>query len=213
MKIKNIFWDVDDVLADLNHAYYRFLTEHPKWRDKFAMYRFQDLGEAFPVSEEYGGIALFQHPQLAEELNQDFAESDFYNDRPLFPDAKETVLKLHDMGIRQATLSATGVPTKKMALLKSLLGDLPIDIRIVPHDDRGDFKEENMLKYMAENDWNPSETVLIDDRPYNLRAAVRAGVRPVRFRGDFTTDTPADLKAPEFYSLSEFVKYIEEENK
>ena len=24
--IKNIFWDVDGVLADLNHAYYHFLT-------------------------------------------------------------------------------------------------------------------------------------------------------------------------------------------
>jgi phosphoglycolate phosphatase-like HAD superfamily hydrolase len=28
--IKNIFWDVDGVLADLNHAYYHFLTGHPQ---------------------------------------------------------------------------------------------------------------------------------------------------------------------------------------
>lgn len=27
--IKNIFWDVDGVLADLNYAYFHFLTDHP----------------------------------------------------------------------------------------------------------------------------------------------------------------------------------------
>ena len=29
MTIKNIFWDVDGVLANLNYAYYNFLTKHP----------------------------------------------------------------------------------------------------------------------------------------------------------------------------------------
>ena len=33
--IKNIFWDVDGVLADLNHAYYHFLTGHPNYRDQY----------------------------------------------------------------------------------------------------------------------------------------------------------------------------------
>ena len=31
MIIKNIFWDVDGVLANLNYAYYNFLTKHPSY--------------------------------------------------------------------------------------------------------------------------------------------------------------------------------------
>jgi phosphoglycolate phosphatase-like HAD superfamily hydrolase len=39
--IKNIFWDVDGVLADLNHAYYHFLTGHPNYRDQFKGLRWE----------------------------------------------------------------------------------------------------------------------------------------------------------------------------
>jgi phosphoglycolate phosphatase-like HAD superfamily hydrolase len=210
MRIKNVFWDVDGVLANLNHAYYKFLTRHPNWRGKFAITGFQDIGKILPVLEpEFGGPDLLKHPQFAEELNQDFITSEFFNDRPLYPGARDAVLRLRKIGINQATMSATGAPEKKMALLKSLLGDLPIEIRIVPHGDKKDAKEANMLKYMAENNWNPLETILVDDRPYNLRAAIRAGVRPVRFRSEFTTDTPADLKIPEFYNYDDLVKFVE----
>ena len=35
MQIKNIFWDVDGVLANLNYAYYNFLTKHPNYADQY----------------------------------------------------------------------------------------------------------------------------------------------------------------------------------
>ena len=35
MTIKNIFWDVDGVLANLNYAYYNFLTKHPKYKEMY----------------------------------------------------------------------------------------------------------------------------------------------------------------------------------
>lgn len=213
MKIKNIFWDVDGVLADLNRSYYNFLTKHPNWHDKFNMSGFKDLPKVLPVlNPEFGGLELLNHPEFAEQLNSDFIKSEFFNDRKLYPGASDAIIDLHNMGINQVTMSATGAPEKKMALLKSMFNNLPIEIRIVPHGDKKDAKEDNMLKYMAENNWNPSETVLIDDRPYNLRAAIRAGVSPIRFRSEFTTDTPIDLKVPEFYNYSDLIKYIKKEN-
>ena len=47
--IKNIFWDVDGVLADLNHAYYHFLTGHPNYRDQFKGLKWEQLPEVLPI--------------------------------------------------------------------------------------------------------------------------------------------------------------------
>ncbi len=207
MKIKNIFWDVDGVLANLNYAYYKFLTLHPNWRESFAGLEYKDLAKALPSNSDYAGLELSIHPFHGEAMNNDFITSEFYDDRPLYSGARDMILQLYNIGINQTTMSATGAGQRKVALLERLIGDLPVDIKVTPH---GDTKEENMLKYMAENNWKPEETILVDDRPYNLRAALRAGVMPVRFRSEFTTDTPADLKVPEFYNYSELVKYIEE---
>jgi FMN phosphatase YigB (HAD superfamily) len=210
MQIKNIFWDVDGVLADLNYAYYKFLTQHPNWREKFAGLEYKNLAKALTIHPEYAGVELSNHPTHGAGLNDDFITSEFYDDRPLYPGVRDMILRIYDMGINQTTMSATGAADRKLTLLKSLLGGLPVDIRITPH---GDTKEENMLKYMAEKNWNPSETILVDDRPYNLRAAIRAGVRPIRFRSEFTTDSPADLKVPEFDNYNDLIKFIDMENK
>lgn len=209
MKIKNIFWDVDGVLANLNHAYYKFLTQYKNWREMFVDLKYKDLAKALPTNSEYAGLELSIHPLYGDAMNNDFITSEFFDDRPLYSGARDTILQLHNMKINQTTMSATGAGTRKINLLKKLIGNLPIDIKITPH---GDTKEENMLKYMVENNRNPSETILVDDRSYNLRAAIRAGVKPIRFRSEFTTDTPKDLKVPEFYNYTDLIKYIKKEN-
>lgn len=213
MKIKNIFWDVDGVLANLNNAYYKFLTGHPNWRNKFDISCFSDLPKALPISSsEFGCLELLTHPEFAEQLNHDFITSEFFDDRPLYPDTKPAIIGLHDMGINQTIMSATGTPERKKAVLKSLFDGLPIDIRVAPHGEGKEAKESHMIKYMNENNWNSSETILVDDRPYNLRAAIRAGIRPIRYRSEFTIDNPIDLKTPEFFNLKDLVEYIKKKN-
>jgi FMN phosphatase YigB (HAD superfamily) len=39
----------------------------------------------------------------------------------------------------------------------------------------------------------PEETILVDDRIYNLNAAIDSGAHPIRMRCEFTTDLPAEL--------------------
>ena len=48
MIIKNIFWDVDGVLANLNYAYYNFLTKHPKYAPLYKDMKWSDLLKVLP---------------------------------------------------------------------------------------------------------------------------------------------------------------------
>ena len=53
------------------------------------------------------------------------------------------------------------------------------------------------------------ETVLVDDRIYNQHAAINVGAHPVRYRCEFTTDLPEDMKwIPEMHSLEEFKTWL-----
>ena len=55
MVIKNIFWDVDGVLANLNYAYYNFLTKHPKYAPTYGKITWEQLPE---VLREYYHVRL-----------------------------------------------------------------------------------------------------------------------------------------------------------
>jgi phosphoglycolate phosphatase-like HAD superfamily hydrolase len=84
--VKNIFWDVDGVLADLNHAYYHFLTGHPNYRDQFKGLKWEQLPEVLPILPEYGALELKTHPELGTEMDRDFCEDQtFFRNRPLYP--------------------------------------------------------------------------------------------------------------------------------
>ena len=48
-KIKNIFWDVDGVLADLNYAYFHFLKGHPNYRERYRDLEWEQLPEELAV--------------------------------------------------------------------------------------------------------------------------------------------------------------------
>ena len=55
----------------------------------------------------------------------------------------------------------------------------------------------------------PEETILVDDRIYNLHAAIDSGARPVRMRCEFTTDLTGDLSlVPEFPSVPAFRDWL-----
>ena len=75
--IKNIFWDVDGVLADLNHAYYPFLTQHPKYANQYKDLKFDELDKVLPVDPKYGALELKTHPTQGEAMDYDFCHSDF----------------------------------------------------------------------------------------------------------------------------------------
>jgi len=212
--IKNIFWDVDGVLADLNHAYYHFLTEHPKYRDQYQDLEWEQLPEVLPILPEYGALELKTHPEQGTEMDRDFcANQDFFRNRPLYPGVIDVLKELNELGYRQFTMSATFDVDAKMAYLQDVLAPVTdfLTIECVQH---GEFmhdtaKIERLKACYQKYDIKPEETILVDDRIYNQYAAIKSGAHPVRMRCEFTTDLPSELSwIPEFPNVEEVKEWL-----
>jgi len=212
--IKNIFWDVDGVLADLNHAYYHFLTGHPNYRDQFKGLKWEQLPEVLPILPEYGALELKTHPELGTEMDRDFcADQAFFRNRPLYPEVIEVLKELNQLGYRQFTMSATFDVEAKMAYLQDILDPVTdfLTIECVQH---GEFmhdtaKIDRLRHCYQKYDLNPNQTILVDDRIYNQYAAFESGAHPVRMRCEFTTDLPTELSwVPEFRNVREVMEWL-----
>ena len=214
MIIKNIFWDVDGVLANLNYAYFNFLTKHPKYAPQYRNLVWEDLPKVLPIVPKYGALELKTHPTQGTEMDYDFCHSpEFFTNRPLYPHVIETLKELHDLGYRQYTMSATfDVETKKQ-FLNRLLAPVTdfLTIECVQHGKfMHDSAKEDMLKSCFEKyGLKAEETVLVDDRIYNLYAAINVGANPVRMRCEFTSDMPEDLAwIPEVKDVVAFKEWL-----
>ncbi len=216
--IKNIFWDVDGVLADLNHAYYHFLTGHPNYRDKFKDLKWEQLLDVLPILPEYGALELKTHPELGTEMDRDFcADQTFFRNRPLYPKVIEVLKELNRLGYRQFTMSATFDVEAKMAYLQEILAPVTefLTIECVQH---GKFmhdtaKIDRLKDCYQKHELNPEETILVDDRIYNQYAAIESGAHPVRMRCEFTTDLPPELSwIPEFANVEEVKDWLLEKH-
>lgn len=214
MIIKNIFWDVDGVLANLNFAYYHFLTQHPKYAPDYKDMKWEDLPKVLPIVPKYGALELKTHPTRGVEMDKDFCSSyEFFSYRPLYPNVVETLKELHDMGYRQFTMSATFDVETKKKLLNTLLADVTdfLTIECVQHGKfMHDSAKEDMLKSCFEKyGLKAEETVLVDDRIYNQYAAINVGAHPIRMRCEFTTDLPEDLNwIPEVKDVVDFKNWL-----
>ena len=205
--IQNIFWDVDGVLADLNHAYYHFLTGHPNYRDQYKNLQWDQLPDVLPIIPEYGALELKTHPEHGTEMDRDFcSDKDFFRNRPLYPKVIEVLKELNRLGYRQFTLSATFDVETKMAYLREILEPVT-DFLIIECVQHGEFmhdtaKIDRLKACFQKYDLNPEETILVDDRIYNQYAAIESGAHPVRMRCAFTTDLPSELSwIPEFANV------------
>ncbi|GMO58065.1 MAG: hypothetical protein Ta2D_03790 [Rickettsiales bacterium] len=231
MVIKNILWDVDGVLANLNHAYYSFCKNHPQFKDAFKQYEYKDLPLMLPIDKEkYGAMELSTHPTLGKQLNEVFcASNDYYFDRPLYPNTAEICKEFNELGYVQMTMSAGFDMTKKMDLLHRCLYSQGLNfiiLKAVEHDkvvqadgskaevQHGKTKEQKIINALKECKLKPRETVLVDDRIYNLYSGLNAGVKVVRFMSEFTTPSPDDLqKLPHVHNIWEFRQWLFDYNK
>ncbi len=212
--IKNIFWDVDGVLANLNYAYFNFLTKHPNYSDKYGKIKWEELPKVLPISPKYGALELKTHPELGTQMDKDFTSSlEFFNNRPLYPNVIETLKELNELGYKQFTMSATFDVETKKKLLNELLKDVTdfLTIECVQHRQfMHDTAKEDMLKSCFEKyGLKAEETILVDDRIYNQHAAINVGAHPIRMRCEFTTDLPEDLNwIPEVKDIVEFKQWL-----
>ena len=101
----------------------------------------------------------------------------------------------------------------KKKFLNNLLSDVTdfLTIECVQHGKfMHDSAKEDMLKSCFEKfGIKAEETILVDDRIYNLYAAINAKVNPVRMRCEFTSDLPQDLSwIPEVKDVVEFKDWL-----
>ncbi len=214
MIIKNIFWDVDGVLANLNYAYYNFLTRHPKYAPQYGNIKWEDLPKVLPIVPKYGALELKTHPTQGVDMDYDFCHSpEFFTNRPLYPNVVETLKELNDKGYRQFTMSATFDVETKKKFLNNLLHEVTdfLTIECVQHGKfMHDSAKEDMLKSCFEKyGLKAEETILVDDRIYNQYAAINVGAHPIRYRCEFTSDLPEELNwIPEVKSMEELKNWL-----
>ena len=202
------------MLADLNHAYYHFLTGHPNYRDRFKDLKWEQLPEVLPILPDYGALELKTHPELGTEMDRDFcADQAFFRNRPLYPGVIEVLKELNQLGYRQFTMSATFDVEAKMVYLQDIL-DPVTDFLTVECVQHGEFmhdtaKIDRLRHCYQKYDLNPNQTILVDDRIYNQYAAIESGAHPVRMRCEFTTDLPTELSwVPEFRNVREVMEWL-----
>ena len=213
--IKNIFWDVDGVLANLNFAYFNFLTKHPNYAPMYQNIKWDELPEVLPISPKYGALELKTHPTLGVDMDKDFCASpEFFCNRPLYPNVVETMKELNKLGYRQFTMSATFDVETKKKLLNTLLAEVTdfLTIECVQHGKfMHDTAKEDMLKSCFEKyGLHADETVLVDDRIYNQYAAINVGAYPIRMRCEFTSNLPPELNwIKEVKDIAELKDFLE----
>ena len=118
-QIKNIFWDVDGVLADLNHAYF-----FPDGSPELSRPVCRSGGTVAGGSTHRPGVwrlGIEDASRTRQEMDRPCADQAFFRNRPLYPKVIETLQRLNGKGYRQFTMSATFDVEAKTAYLNEIL--------------------------------------------------------------------------------------------
>jgi len=199
MAIKNIFFDLDGVLVDLDHSFVGALRTLPEYKDITPA----DLPRLFPDSFGTGSFELPERFKIHDWIN-----SPFWGDRPIYPGVLDALARLKERGFYMAIISAaSGRVEKKRVWIAERFGDYVADIEISSHYES---KDEFIKDMLARHRLKKEETVMLDDRFPNLRSALGAGIGAVWRKPDIGADRlPADLAAlPVVKSLEEFEKLL-----
>lgn len=196
--IKNIIFDIDGVLVNLDRSYHNFLTTtYPEHKDM----KYEEMVVHFPIKEDDGAF------ELPKEFGLDFINSPYYVNRPFFKSTLSVLEKLKAKGLTLITLTAASAPEKKIAWLKETFGDT---FNAYEASTAGVPKDEGINSVVKKYNLNKDETLFIDDRIYNVRAGVRTGVNVVRMEPDFFLPLPKDLDhVTSISDLEEILELIE----
>jgi phosphoglycolate phosphatase-like HAD superfamily hydrolase len=219
--IKNIMWDVDGVLANLDHAYHRFLTEHPSYKEQYKNLKFENLAEALPIAPRFGTLELTSHPTMGEAFNHDFCyhSGEIYFDRPLYPNVKDVLKALHNEGYFQMTMSAGFDKKVKEKMIADCLGDdlSFVKIEVVEHAKATEGqskamigeKEARILECLEKYNLKAEETILVDDRIFNCETGLKLGMHVMRARWAISLDTPPPLRFNECKTIIDFKAWLQ----
>lgn len=171
---------------------------------EYANIAYQDLPTLFPIETDNGAF------ELPDRFSNDFYNSTYYCDRPLFDDTMPVLISLKNKGLNLFTLSAAGDPAKKRKWLECVFVNIFNELEFSPV---GIAKDEALKDVLKKHALNTEETVFIDDRFFNVKAGINAGVHTVRMQPEHHLPLPEELShIKSLKSLSEFEKYVDKLN-
>lgn len=199
--IKNIIFDIDGVLANLDRCYFDFLRDTYK---EFKNISYEDLPVFFPIDPNDGSI------ELPSKFFEDFCRSSHYCNRPLFEDTITVLDSLMKKGVNLYALVAARDASKKLKWLERVFKNIFKGFEFSPS---GIPKTRMLRDFLKKYSLDKDETLFVDDRFFNIRAGISIGLHTVRVQPDHYLPLPCDLQdIKTFDNLTDFEKYVDELN-
>lgn len=200
--IKNIIFDIDGVLTNMDDSCYRFLkTTYPEFKDL----SYSDMEKNFPIASDNGSF------ELPKPYSNSWKNSCFYLDRPLYADSFESLQKLKDEKLRLFGLTTAIDIEVKRAWIEKLFNPYFESTEVSP---AGISKTESLKLLLSKFNLIKNETIFIDDRFMNVRDGLASGVHVARMKRGINLPLPQDLShVKEFNNMKDFVQYILNTNK
>ena len=182
--IKNIIFDVDEVLFDTIRQYISCC---------------EDCGMK-PDIYRHGRRGTYEFRTRPETYVEEY-----YNNPPIRSGALALLKNLYNSGIKLYTMSAARRPDRKRKAFIKCFGDI-----ITPEfSPKSGSKLPSLRKLIKKYGLNPAETLYVDDRTDCIRSGIRAGLHVVRMTGEFTLPMPKNMAhIPSVRSLKELHDHI-----
>jgi HAD superfamily hydrolase (TIGR01509 family) len=210
LSLKGVIFDVDGTLVDSNDAHAQ------SWVDTFAEAGYEVPFEVVRPLIGMGADKLLpktigirhdseQGKKLLERRSEIFRKKYLPRLRPL-PGARALVLRVHDDGLK-AIVATSAKDEELEGLLKAAEVDDLMEEKATASDAKRSKPDPDIVEAAIEESGVPAnKAVMIGDTPYDVEAALRAGVRVIAFRsGGWDDDSlegaeqiydgPADLLA------------------
>jgi HAD superfamily hydrolase (TIGR01509 family) len=215
LSLKGVIFDVDGTLVDSNDAHAQ------SWADTFAEAGYEVPFEVVRPLIGMGADKLLpktigirhdskQGKKLLERRSEIFRENYLPRLRPL-PGARALVIRVRDDGLK-AIVATSAKDEELKGLLKAAEVEDLMEEKATASDAKRSKPDPDIVEAAIEESGVPAKkAVMIGDTPYDVEAALRAGVRVIAFRsGGWDDDSlkgaeqiydgPADLLA--YYDAS-----------
>jgi beta-phosphoglucomutase family hydrolase len=204
--VGGVLWDLDGTLIDSADQHYS------AWRDALAQrgrgHTREEFMRGFGKRNDLVLRAIFgdalspeEAARVAHDKEERYRRLVREDGLEPLPGVMEWLSRLKERGFRQAL--ATSAPPANVAVVIEVLGlDRLLDAVASADDvERGKPEPDIFLEAARRIDVPPERCVVIEDSPYGLEAARRAGMKSVGILSDHHHELQADLVVPSLAAL------------
>ena len=205
--VGGVLWDLDGTLIDSADQHY------VAWRDALARrgrgHTREEFMQGFGKRNDLVLRAIFgdtlppeEAARVADDKEERYRRLVRKEGLEPLPGVMDWLSRLRERGFRQAL--ATSAPPANVAVVIQVLGlDRFLDATATADDvERGKPDPDIFLEAARRIDVPPERCVVVEDSPYGLEAARRAGMKSVGILSDHHRELGADLVVPSLSALA-----------